>query len=134
MAKTELAVNCEKSSRGYRAVSGTARLSAVAGELPHVAFHVVAGHHPQGTLVNKNAGGMARRPGRSGHFVPGDPVGRVPDVIAISLGIALQDPETIVEDSHLVILPRRPRSVWMPLPRDAVAGTPDVVEILAFRN
>jgi len=35
-----------------------------ADEFPNVAFHVIAGDHPQGAGMDKDAGGMARPPGR----------------------------------------------------------------------
>jgi hypothetical protein len=35
-----------------------------ADEFPDVAFHIVSRDHPQGTGMYKNAGGMARPPGR----------------------------------------------------------------------
>src|SRR5687768_14679587 len=78
---------------------------------------------------------MARGPGSVLHFVPGDAIGRVPDVIAVGAGKTLQDPQPLVPHGHVVVLPRGPRGGGrVLLPGYAVGTAPDVVEIFPRRN
>ncbi|MCZ6678056.1 MAG: hypothetical protein O7E52_12475 [Candidatus Poribacteria bacterium] len=43
-------------------------------QLPNVREHIVASHHPQRIIIDKHAGGVPRRPGCIGEFVPVDTV------------------------------------------------------------
>src|SRR5262245_40117263 len=104
----------------------------LAPQLPDVALHVVARDHPQGAVMDEDAGRVPGPPGRARHLVPVDAIGRVPDIVAVGLVVAFQYPQPPVEDGHLVILPRLPgRELDVPLPAHPIRGTPDVVVELA---
>src|SRR5262249_30308622 len=103
-----------------------------AGQFPYIAFHVIASDHPQGTVVDENAGRMAGLPRCVRYLVPLEPIGGVPHVIAVGLVPPLQDPQTAVEYCHIVVLPGCPcRGLDVTSPVDAVGRAPDVVEELS---
>src|SRR5262245_8014651 len=103
-------------------------------QLPHIALHVIPRHHPQGIVMDEDAGSMTGFPGRLRHLVPVDAVRRMPNVVAVLLVIPLHHPHAVVEGGHLVILPRLPRGVlYVPLPAHAVCRAPYLVEVLPLR-
>jgi hypothetical protein len=50
-------------------------------EAPDVAFHIVAGDHPEVVVGNKDAGSVTRLPGGVRYFKPLDAIGGVPDIV-----------------------------------------------------
>src|SRR3954451_7837726 len=73
---------------------------------------------------------MTRGSGSVRHLIPVDAVCRVPYVLVVApgLAVALQHPQAVEEDGHLVILTRLPRGQRdVPLPLGPVRAAPDVV-------
>src|ERR1051325_4877945 len=106
-------------------------------QLPDVRRHVVTGNHPQGVVEDEDAGGMTRRPGSGGHLRPVHAVLGMPYIIAVSISSsesALHDPHATVENSHVVVLTRRPRRIGGDaIPLHSVGAAPNVVVKNALR-
>ena len=95
-------------------VHSVAVLCGALHQLPDVGFHVVAGDHPEGVVVDEDAGGVAGFPGGVGELGPGDAVGGVPDVVPVAavLVVAFEDPQAVVEDGDVVVLAGVPGGGW----------------------